>query len=109
MLWRADMRRRAITVAAPAPLGPVIAYYSVPFPREVGRPAFLVTSRTISAFGVRAVSRFELLSVVAGRHSSPPSALGAVRLRFSTIPLLAFLLFPQALANVLADAFKGAI
>src|SRR5271165_986961 len=99
MLWRADMRRRAITVAAPAPLGPVIAYYSVPFPREVGRPAFLVRSWPflLSASVLLAALRFCQLCR-AGRHSSRPGALGAVRLRFSIIPLVAFLLFPQALA-----------
>jgi len=108
MLWRADMRRRAIIVPAPAPLGPVIAYYLVPFLREGGGPAFLVRSRALPASVLLAALSFYQLWR-AGRHSYRLSALGAVRLRFSRISLLAFLLFPQALTNLLADAFKGAI
>lgn len=103
------MRRSGIIVPALAALGSAIAYYFVPFLLEAGGPAFLARSRPFllsASLLLTALSFYRLWR--AGPHTRP-DALTAVILWFSAITLLAFLLFPQAIANILADAFKGAI
>src|SRR5437773_5112450 len=105
MLWRADMRRRPIIVPPVAALGLVIAYYCLPFLLEAGGPAFLARSRPFllsASLFLTTLSFCQLWR--AGRHTRPDR--GTVQ--FSAITLLAFLLFPQAVANLLADAL-GAI
>ena len=103
------MRRSAIIVLPLAALGLVIAYHFVPFLLEAGGPAFLARSRLFlpsASLLLTTLSFYRLWRT--GPHTRP-DALTAVILRFSASALLAFLLFPQTIANILADAFKGAM
>jgi hypothetical protein len=82
----------------------------VPFLLEAGGPAFLASARPFllsSALLSVALGFYRLWR--AGQSNLWPHGLSMLLRWFSVVALLAPVLFPQTIANILADASQGAI